>query len=227
MTRSPTLAEPVAASRAPLVLWAEFVGLYVGLPLAMAFLLPPSAMWPAMGAAAAFALVMLTLQPGFRWRGAFGLPTRAQAARIALFGAGIFALCVALALWLLPGALFSLPRYRPGLWLMIMLLYPIFSALPQEIIFRTLFYTRYRGLFPNGAVAAAVNGAVFGLAHLFFWNWVAVAMTAAGGVIFALAHQAAGPRRGLMVATLLHALAGMALFTAGLGMFFYHGAVGR
>ncbi len=71
-------------------------------------------------------------------------------------------------------------------------------------------------------MAVAVNALVFGLAHLMFWNWVAVALCVAGGAIFALGYL----RHGFLQAVLLHAVCGGILFTSGLGTFFYHGAVG-
>jgi hypothetical protein len=61
------------------------------------------------------------------------------------------------------------------------------------------------------------------LAHLMFWNGVALALTAAGSVIFARAYLG----RGFLQAVLLHAVAGGIIFTSGLGVFFYHGAIGR
>jgi hypothetical protein len=104
-----------------------------------------------------------------------------------------------------------------------MLFYPLLSALPQELVFRALFFRRYGGLFGAPTLAVAVNALGFGLAHLMFWNWVAAALTVAGGVIFAQGYL----RRGFLQAVVLHAVAGGIIFTSGLGTFFYHGAVGR
>ena len=112
---------------------------------------------------------------------------------------------------------------RPGLWLAIMVLYPFLSALPQELIFRALFFRRYRALFPSERAAVAVNGLVFALAHLMFWNWVAVALCIAGGVIFAVGYLGRG---GFLQAVVLHAICGAIVFTSGLGIFFYHGGGG-
>jgi hypothetical protein len=58
------------------------------------------------------------------------------------------------------------------------------------------------------------------LAHLMFWNWVAVGLTFGGGAIFARAYLGRG---GFALAVVLHAVAGAILFTSGLGGFFYHG----
>jgi membrane protease YdiL (CAAX protease family) len=105
---------------------------------------------------------------------------------------------------------------------MILTLYPLLSALPQELVFRPLFFRRYGALFPGTAAAVACNALVFGLAHLMFWNWVALALTVAGGLIFARAYLGRG---GFAMAVVLHAVCGAIIFTSGLGTFFYHGAV--
>ncbi len=68
-------------------------------------------------------------------------------------------------------------------------------------------------------MAVAANALVFGLAHLMFWNWVAVVLTVLGGAIFARAYR----RRAILQAVLLHAV----VFTIGLRVSFYHGVVGR
>ncbi|WP_255440590.1 hypothetical protein [Paracoccus sp. MC1854] len=42
---------------------------------------------------------------------------------------------------------------QPGFLLVLWCLYPLLSALPQELIFRSLFLHRYAGLFPGEAQA--------------------------------------------------------------------------
>lgn len=91
-----------------------------------------------------------------------------------------------------------------------------------ELIFRALFFGRYRGLFASERQAVAVNALVFGLAYLMFWNWVAVVLCAAGEAIFAAGYL----RQGFVQAVPLHGICGGILFTSGLGTFLYHGAVG-
>ena len=203
---------------------AEFAWLYVALPMAMAFLMPPGWLWPVFLGLMAVALALLAVTPGFAWRelgaGWGRLDVRAVAA-LAVATAAVAALLV----WLLvPGQALALPRRSPGLWLLIMALYPLLSALPQELLFRVLFFRRYGALFESRPTAVAMNAAAFALAHLMFWNWVALALTFAGGLIFARAYLGRG---GFALAVVLHAVAGMILFTSGLGVFFYHGAVGR
>jgi membrane protease YdiL (CAAX protease family) len=172
--------------------------------------------------ATALALVLLALTPGFAWselwRGRGGYDW----GYVVLVAAGTAVVAGLLIWWLVPGQAFAVPRRATGLWLMILLLYPFVSALPQELLFRPLFFRRYGMLFPDRRLAVATNGLVFGLAHLMFWNWVALALTAAGGMIFAQAYLGRG---GFALAVGLLAACGAIIFTSGLGTFFYHGAV--
>jgi membrane protease YdiL (CAAX protease family) len=210
-----------AAFRTEPILAAEFAFLFVGLPLLMALAVPADWLWPILFSVTGLSLVLLGRTPGFSWaelgRGWLRLDWRMIAAPASLTAAA----AALLVWWLVPAQAFYLPRRATELWLMIMLLYPLLSALPQELIFRVLFFRRYGGLFPDRRVALLVNGLVFGLAHLMFWNWVAVAMTVAGGMLFGWAYQ----RRGFAMAVVLHALCGGIIFTSGLGTYYYHGAV--
>lgn len=199
---------------------AEFVALYVGAPLGMALLLPPSALFPALFAMTAIGAALLARTPGFAWRAL--LRGRVAWGRVGLVGLAAALACGGLVWLLAPGEALALPRRAPGLWLTILALYPLLSALPQELLFRPLFFRRYGGLFPSAAAAALANAALFGLAHLMFWNPVAVGLSAVGGLIFALGYL----RHGFPTAVALHAVCGGIVFTSGLGRFFYHGAVG-
>ena len=59
-----------------------------------------------------------------------------------------------------PGALFNMLLNRPGFLPVVWVFYPILSALPQELIFRPLFFHRYGALLPKGQGALALNAAI-------------------------------------------------------------------
>ncbi len=120
----------------------------------------------------------------------------------------------------MPAEFLYLPRHHPALWLAIMLLYPLLSVWPQEVIFRRFFFTRYQNIFGK-AGPVATSALAFGFAHIIFLNWVAVAMTLAGGAIFAADYNRT---RSLGLACLEHSLYGCLIFTIGLGRYFYTGA---
>ncbi|MBC7158277.1 MAG: CPBP family intramembrane metalloprotease [Rhodobacteraceae bacterium] len=209
--------DPVARSRA-----VEFAALYLVTPLVVAVALPPSAMFPMLFAVTALGLVLLARTRGFRARDLLrgGIDWRVVAGLAAITAAA----SAAVMLLVQPAAFLALPRENPGLMLMIVALYPIFSALPQELLFRPLFFRRYGALMPDTRTAIAVNAAVFSLAHLMYWNLVAMVMTFVGGLVFGWAYEV---RRSFPLALLLHSVAGWILFAAGLGIFFYSGNIER
>jgi len=113
---------------------------------------------------------------------------------------------------------------NPGFLVLILIFYPILSALPQELVFRVLWYHRYAPILPGGWPGIILNAAVFSLAHLMYWSGIVAVMTFVGGLAFAWAYQ----RRGSFpMAVVMHALAGQIVFALGLGMFFYSGNVVR
>ena len=123
----------------------------------------------------------------------------------------------------LPDKFLAFPASRPLVWLIIMLLYPILLALPQELLFRCSFFQRYRGLFKDKPARLIVlNALSFGLAHLFYGNWVAPVLSFFGGMLFAWRYHVS---QSLFTVGLEHALWGNFLFTIGIGWYFYSGAI--
>lgn len=205
-------------------LLAEFLALYVAAPVGMAVLLPPAALFPALFAVTALGLVLLHRTPGFVWRdlatGLSGIDWRF----VFLFAAATAAVGLGVMLLIAPEGLFGLVRQNPLLMLMIALLYPVLSALPQELVFRALFFRRYGPILPGLRAAIVLNAGLFALAHLMYWSWIVVAMTFAGGLAFG---WACAGRGNFPMAVILHALAGVILFALGLGILFYSGNVRR
>lgn len=134
----------------------------------------------------------------------------------------VLAPLIALLTWLtLPEAFLSFPREAPLMWLAVMVLYPLLSVWPQEMLYRAFLYYRYEPLFGHGWGYVAVSALAFGYAHVILLNWVAVAMTALGGYLFARDYAR---HHSLFLVCLEHALYGCVIFTVGLGRFFYSGA---
>jgi len=114
--------------------------------------------------------------------------------------------------------LFELPRRSPGLWVSILFLYPIFSAYPQEVIYRTFFFHRYGCLFGTGWPMVIASGLAFGWAHIIMNQPLAVALSALGGVLFAWTYART---RSTLVCAIEHGLWGDFIFTVGLGYYFF------
>lgn len=129
-----------------------------------------------------------------------------------------------LVLLLVPERLLSFPLERPGFWALVMLWYPVLSVLPQELIYRSLFFHRYAVLFKTEITKRVMSALVFGWAHIIFPNMVAVTLCTIGGYLFAHSYR---KHNSLAVAWLEHSLYGCFLFTIGLGWYFYGGGSGR
>lgn len=197
----------------------EFALFYGLAPVALAVLLPPSAMFPALFGVTALGLVLLHLTPGFHWGDLTHGLTRVSPGFVALFALGTVVVGYAVVQATTPQSFLRLPRTQPQLMLAIALLYPVLSALPQEIVFRPLFFRRYGAILPGSVgVRIALNAGVFSFAHLMYWSWIVAAMTFAGGLVFAFSYAVRG---NFPEAVIAHSVAGIILFALGLGVFFY------
>ncbi len=201
---------------------AEAVALYAGVPVLMTAtfgLYPPLA---ALGALTILAIWLLNRTPGFEWRELLRGPVLKAWPIIGIYTLITAAFMLTLTLLLVPERLFSFPRTQPQLWLMVMLLYPLLSVVPQVLIYKPLFFRRYGGLFPDPRIAIVLNGVAFSLGHLFYMNPVALGVTFVGGMMMSWAYLRTGS---FLLACVLHMIAGQLIFTVGLGTFFYHGAI--
>ena len=102
--------------------------------------------------------------------------------------------------------------------LLMVLLYPFFSAFPQELIYREFFFYRYRNVFRKPQTLIAVNIILFAFAHVYFMNWIVIVFTLVGGALFALTYH---QTRSLLVVTVEHAIYGLVILSSGLWEYFY------
>ncbi|SFH15973.1 CAAX protease self-immunity [Palleronia marisminoris] len=204
----------------PARLRVEFVLLFVVAPVAVAVLLPASSLFPVLFALVVLSGWLLFRTPGFvlskLWQGRVSWFRVIAFAGIAAGLSAVLVTSLRPEAWLMPG------RAAPWLLVAILLLYPLLSALPQELIFRTLFFERYGPILPDGTAALILNAAIFSLAHLIYWNWIVAALTFAGSLAFAHSYR---DRRSFPEALAMHAVAGNILFALGMGAWFYSGNV--
>ncbi len=203
---------------------AEFVTFYIVAPVLMAVALPPAWMFPALLTITFLGVSLLHATRGFRWRDLVRPAAPLNWRVVAIFTAITLAVSATVMMATAPDRFFALAHQRPLFLLLIALLYPVLSALPQELVFRALFFRRYGALLPGPVPAIVLNAALFSLAHLMYWSWIVAAMTFFGGLAFAWAYEA---RRNFVLALLLHSIAGWIIFALGLGIFFYSGNVTR
>ncbi len=201
----------------------EFTAVFIGLPLLyLRFrdLLHPIPVILCLAAGSTFLLKHDGFAAG---RGFLGeSPSRKQT----LFMLGRFAfmamLIVLFTLFHDPGRFLTFPRTTPVLWLIVMVVYPLFSVFPQGIIFRAFFFHRYKCLFGKGWGMIGASGIMFCFAHIIFLNPVALLLTLVGGIMFAHTYLTS---KSLWFSSLEHALYGNFVFTIGLGYYIYQGAM--
>lgn len=210
-----------APSRAQL--WTEFAALYVAVPVGIAVFMPKHLLFEALGVASAIGLVLLWWTGNFQWRELVRGWRRVPWREVALTALAVIVTGIVLLLWLNPGALFGIARGRPAMLLVIWGFYPFLSALPQELVFRALYFHRYGSLLPHGQGALILNAAIFSLAHLMYWSPIVSLITFVGGYLFARTYR----DHGFPAAWVMHAIAGNALFFVGMGTWFYSGNIVR
>lgn len=115
-----------------------------------------------------------------------------------------------------PVGLFPIPRTIPVLWVVIMVLYPWVSVYPQNLVYRAFFCHRYRPILGGGWPMILVNAVLFSFGHFMFGNWVVLALTLVGGVLFTRTYL---KHRSLLLTTVEHSLYGCFCFCVGIGMF--------
>ncbi len=117
-----------------------------------------------------------------------------------------------------PTLLFSFPKNNFLLWIIVMIIYPFFSVIPQEIIYRVYFYHRYKKLFSGSLLLLTLlNLFSFSFAHIVFNNPHAILITAIASPIFSYLYI----NESFFTCVLVHSLGGQIIFTLGLGKYFY------
>ena len=168
------------------------------------------------------------------WRGGKSPPPAAVRAEVnrttrsrARIEVAITVVVGSLLLLLLYGAIsnepmFVFPRRNPRIWLIVLVLYPLLSVVPQGIVFRRWFVWRYRSILGTGTLMVLIGAICFGCSHILFGNVVAPLVTCIGGVLFMRTYLRSGSG---WLADLQHALLGDVAFTIGYGQWLYAGPI--
>jgi hypothetical protein len=207
----------------------DFVGLAI--EFAALFLIGPALIaWahtvapiPALWVGVAYCAVVLRRDPRFSARGfwnASGLGQYAPAIAAVFLGSALAA--VLLIERYAPDIFLNLPKANTRLWGSLMILYPLLSVFPQGIVYRVFVFARYGPLFGSGKSMLLASAAAFSCAHIVMHNALAVGLTFVAGLLFAFRYRQTGS---MFISSFEHALYGCAVFTIGLGQWFYHGAL--
>lgn len=111
-------------------------------------------------------------------------------------------------------SLFNVVLKKPLMWILILFFYSVFSVYPQELLYRTFFFQRYKNLFKNETLFILVNAILFSVAHLLFKNELVLFLTFIGGILFAITYK---KTKSTLLVSIEHAIYGCWLFTVGMG----------
>lgn len=197
--------------------WFELIAIFIGLPLLYFFdLIPFHKFIPLLIVFSILLFIILRDKSFSRYKLGFN---GFRDWKPILFRFIIFAvLSIIVIFFSAPQHLFMLPKENTSLWILIMVFYPMWSVYPQELIYRTWFFRRYRALVTEERTFFILNAVLFSFSHIIFRNWLAIIMTFAGGLMFAYTYRKSNS---LMVVFTEHMLYGNFIFTVGIGHYFY------
>jgi len=210
------------SGRSAVLRWAELVAVFALVPLGFLLVLlryPRAhfALIPVLWVAAFGLLYVLSSHDGWEHRHLTRLPKSGEALRVVLVRFLFVGTAMALVTYISsPNDFMRLPLNDPWTMLAIGVLYPLLSVIPQGIIYRVFMSERYAQLFRSETSFIIFTAACFAAGHVIFRNWVAVAATFAGGLIFMRTYRLT---RSHLLASFEHALYGVFAFAVGLGRF--------
>ncbi len=206
-------------------LWIEFTALYLFAPLALWIFLPYVSLFGSIAAVTVIGIVLLLRTPGFKLRELLDIGKLKETWPLILVLSLLTALFLfPLSYYIMGDRFIRLLKDSPLFLAILWVLYPWFSVLGQEIIYRPLFFKRYGHLFQSENIAILTNTFCFALAHAFYERWVTFILTLAGGYMFAWIYV---KTKSFSAVFVMHWIAGGLIFTSGLGWYFYHGAIGQ
>ncbi|MGF1669953.1 MAG: type II CAAX prenyl endopeptidase Rce1 family protein [Balneolaceae bacterium] len=203
------------------VLWLEFTLLFIGMPLIYFFEILTIPAIPALLIFLTLCLILLWQDSSIKIKTHLNQKASRQMIRKIILRFLAFGSLLIMVVWFfIPDRLFYMPLNQPYLWMLLILLYPFLSALPQEIIYRLFLFHRYQTLVSNKQILVFMSIASFAFLHIIYHNWIAVLLTFLGGILFTQTYL---KTNSVLSATLEHSLYGVLIFTAGLGSYFYNG----
>ncbi len=116
-----------------------------------------------------------------------------------------------------PSKLFIFPREEPQLLVIMSVVYPLFSVIPQELAYRTFFFHRYGELFSSKWGLIFASALFFSFGHIHYKSPLVMLLTFVAGFIFAYRYHQS---KSLTLTVIEHTLYGMWLFASGLGVYF-------
>lgn len=195
----------------------EMAGIFLGVPLLLCGTFIPHLKGAVMWAVCIVCLVLLLRDKTFD-RNCFGLNCFSNWRMLAIRFAIVASFLSLYTVLVEPKNAMAILRLDFTRWALIMIAYPALSVVPQEIIYRVLFFHRYGPLFNETRMRVLVNAVLFAFGHILFRNWVAIIGAFIASLLWATTYLGS---RSLLIVTIEHALYGNLVFTLGIGHYFY------
>ena len=197
----------------------EFILLFFGVPVLIyldSFILHPSlVLLPVLAAL----IIYFRRKKDFSFKSLVRLNISKPVIWKNVFVVFIVGLLITAAVFILePDDMLNLPRKNPKIWLFLGLTYPPLSAYPQEIIYRTFLFTRYKPLFEKRSYMVLASGVTFSFAHIVYYDPISMVLTLFAGLYLAHVYE---QTKSVLFTTILHSIYGMLVFTLGLGEYFW------
>ena len=199
----------------------EYLLIFIGMPVVFYFDLVPIRKVVALLIVTLLCVLVLWADSSYDLKKLFYRPTSQKETtrllvNILIVGGSI----TGLVLLIHPSTFLDMPTETPQIWLIVMALYPLLSALPQELVYREFFYQRYEEIFPTKWALLLMSAASFSFLHVVYDNQWAILISFVGGVMFARTYQRT---RSLWWVSVEHAIYGALIFTLGMRQYFYEG----
>jgi membrane protease YdiL (CAAX protease family) len=103
-------------------------------------------------------------------------------------------------------------------WILSMAAYLFISVIPQEFIYRVVFFYRYRKVFKSAISLFIVSAMLFSFVHIVYHNIHAVMLTFFGGLLFASTYY---KYNSYVLSVAEHFVYGLILYASGYGSAFF------
>lgn len=200
-------------------LYIEFALLFIGVPLCIFFfskiIHPSTLVLPVL----ALIFIYLYRLKDFSFKELFSLwVTKKDWIAYSLTFLVCALVMIAIVYFFESGKLFDFPKGNFKLWLLFCVLYPVFSAFGQEVIYRLFLQKRYQAIFTTDLALIIASGVVFSFMHVVYFSPLSLVLTLLFGLYLMKVYV---ETKSVLLAAILHGIYGITAFTIGLGSHFW------
>lgn len=201
------------------LLWTEYILFFFGVPVFITYgshlIHPSSILLPILIGI----LIYFSLNKNFRFKELIQLDIPKKTIWVNCFLVIITGILLLIGVMIFTrNNLFNLPGKNLRIWLLICILYPIFSAYIQEVIYRSFILLRYGSIFKNRWSFILASAISFSFVHIIYFSFIAIILTLVAGLYLAYIYQ---KTKSVLFSAMLHGAFGDIIFTIGMGQYFW------